>query len=131
MACGTPVIASRRGSVPEIVEEGVSGFVVDTIEEAVTAVGRIGRVVFGQAHLRRILGKYAAIIMNRAFIARWGMLHSIGRLSASASSHPGLSLAAFITNIAESDFRYTHRMKDQLSKASAAWVVSQFEFWAI
>jgi glycosyltransferase involved in cell wall biosynthesis len=41
MACGTPVIAFRRGSVPEIVEEGVSGFVVDTIEEAVTAVGRI------------------------------------------------------------------------------------------
>ena len=35
MACGTPVIAFRRGSVSEIVEEGVSGFVVDTIEEAV------------------------------------------------------------------------------------------------
>ena len=42
MACGTPVIAYRRGSVPEIVEENVSGFVVDTLEEAVTAVRRIG-----------------------------------------------------------------------------------------
>jgi glycosyltransferase involved in cell wall biosynthesis len=42
MACGTPVIAFRRGSVPEVVEENVSGFVVDTIEEAVTAVRRIG-----------------------------------------------------------------------------------------
>lgn len=41
MACGTPVIAYRRGSVPEVVEENVSGFVVDTIEHAVTAVGRI------------------------------------------------------------------------------------------
>ena len=41
MACGTPVIAYRRGSVPEVVEENVSGFVVDTIEEAVTAVQRI------------------------------------------------------------------------------------------
>jgi glycosyltransferase involved in cell wall biosynthesis len=41
MACGTPVIAFRRGSVPEIVEDGLSGFVVDTIEEAVTAVRRI------------------------------------------------------------------------------------------
>ena len=41
MACGTPVIAFRRGSVPELVEEGVTGFVVDTIEEAVTAAGRI------------------------------------------------------------------------------------------
>jgi hypothetical protein len=41
MACGTPVIAYRRGSVPEIVEEKVSGFVVDTIEEAAVAVWRI------------------------------------------------------------------------------------------
>jgi hypothetical protein len=35
------------------------------------------------------------------------MPHSIGRLSMSASSHHSLSLAAFITNIAESNFRYT------------------------
>jgi glycosyltransferase involved in cell wall biosynthesis len=42
MACGTPVIAYRRGSIPEIVEENVSGFVVDTLEEAVAAVRRIG-----------------------------------------------------------------------------------------
>jgi glycosyltransferase involved in cell wall biosynthesis len=41
MACGTPVIAYRRGSVPEVVEENISGFVVDTIEEAVTAVRRV------------------------------------------------------------------------------------------
>src|SRR5262245_8166437 len=47
------------------------------------------------------------IIMNRAFIARWTrMPHSIGRLSASATSHHSLSSAAFITNIAESDFRH-------------------------
>jgi glycosyltransferase involved in cell wall biosynthesis len=41
MACGTPVIAFRRGSVPEIVEEGTSGFIVDTIEQAVAKVPRI------------------------------------------------------------------------------------------
>src|SRR5262249_48347446 len=47
------------------------------------------------------------IIMNRAFIARWTrMPHSTGRLSASPSSHHSLSSAAFITNIAESDFRH-------------------------
>jgi glycosyltransferase involved in cell wall biosynthesis len=40
MACGTPVIAYRRGSVPEIVEDHVSGFVVDTVEEAFAAVRR-------------------------------------------------------------------------------------------
>jgi len=41
MACGTPVIAFRRGSVSEVVEDGTSGFIVDTIEEAVRAVRRI------------------------------------------------------------------------------------------
>jgi len=38
MACGTPVIAWHNGSVPEIVDEGITGFVVESIEEAVWAV---------------------------------------------------------------------------------------------
>jgi glycosyltransferase involved in cell wall biosynthesis len=41
MACGTPVIAFRKGSVEEIVTNGVSGFAVDSIDEAVAAVSRI------------------------------------------------------------------------------------------
>jgi glycosyltransferase involved in cell wall biosynthesis len=41
MACGTPVIAFKCGSVPEVVENGVSGFVVETVDEAVDAVTRI------------------------------------------------------------------------------------------
>lgn len=38
MACGTPVIAFRRGSVPEVLADGTSGFIVGTIEEAVAAM---------------------------------------------------------------------------------------------
>ncbi|MHC2464436.1 glycosyltransferase family 4 protein [Bradyrhizobium embrapense] len=38
MACGTPVIAYRSGSVPEIVEDGVTGFIVDSEEQAIEAV---------------------------------------------------------------------------------------------
>jgi len=41
MACGAPVIAYGRGSVPEIIDHGVTGFIVSSIEEAVTAVGRL------------------------------------------------------------------------------------------
>ena len=41
MACGTPVIAWRSGSVPEVIEDGVTGFVVDSIDEAVQAVERV------------------------------------------------------------------------------------------
>jgi glycosyltransferase involved in cell wall biosynthesis len=39
MASGTPVIARRRGSMPEIVRDGENGFLVDTVDEAVAAVG--------------------------------------------------------------------------------------------
>ena len=41
MACGTPVIAFRRGSVPEVIEHGVTGFVVDDEDEALGAIARI------------------------------------------------------------------------------------------
>lgn len=41
MACGTPVIAFNKGSMPEILENGKNGFLVSTIEEAVDAVGRL------------------------------------------------------------------------------------------
>lgn len=44
MACGTPVIAFRRGSVPEVMEHGVSGFVVETVDEAVLAVEQISQL---------------------------------------------------------------------------------------
>jgi glycosyltransferase involved in cell wall biosynthesis len=41
MACGTPVIAYSCGSVPEIVEDGVTGFIVNGVDEGVSAVGRL------------------------------------------------------------------------------------------
>jgi glycosyltransferase involved in cell wall biosynthesis len=44
MACGTPVIAFRRGSVPEVVEHGASGFIVDDEPEAIAALSRIDRL---------------------------------------------------------------------------------------
>ena len=44
MACGTPVIARPFGSVPEIVPDGVAGFLVREVEEAVEAVCRIGEI---------------------------------------------------------------------------------------
>jgi glycosyltransferase involved in cell wall biosynthesis len=44
LACGTPVLAMACGSVPEIVEDGVTGFVCQTEDELVDAVGRIGEI---------------------------------------------------------------------------------------
>ena len=41
MACGTPVIAFRRGSVPELIEDGVTGFIVDDVDQAVAALPKV------------------------------------------------------------------------------------------
>jgi glycosyltransferase involved in cell wall biosynthesis len=41
MACGTPVIAFRKGSVPEVLDEGITGFVVDDEAAAVAAVHQL------------------------------------------------------------------------------------------
>jgi glycosyltransferase involved in cell wall biosynthesis len=43
-ASGTPVIALRRGALPEIVKEGVTGVLVDTVEQAVHAIGELDRI---------------------------------------------------------------------------------------
>jgi trehalose 6-phosphate synthase len=41
MACGTPVLAFRKGSVPEVVEDGITGFAVDSVDEAICKMGKI------------------------------------------------------------------------------------------
>ena len=44
LACGTPVIAGNRGSMPELIDDGVTGFLVDSLDEAVDAIGRIDEI---------------------------------------------------------------------------------------
>ena len=51
LACGTPVIGFPRGSVPEIIVEGETGFIVEDIDRAVEAVGKIAQI--SRARCRR------------------------------------------------------------------------------
>ena len=70
MACGTPVIAWRRGSVPEIVEHGVSGFIVDNEAEALEAIDRIPELDRGKvraAFERRFTARRMAEAYRRCF----------------------------------------------------------------
>ena len=44
MACGTPVIAFRRGSVPEVIKDGKTGFIVDNSAEMIMSIGKLGSI---------------------------------------------------------------------------------------
>ena len=55
MACGTPVIAYNRGSMPELIDHGVNGFLVDTLDEAIAAIDRVGEI--DRADCRRIVAE--------------------------------------------------------------------------
>jgi glycosyltransferase involved in cell wall biosynthesis len=68
MACGTPVIAFRAGSVPEVMRPGVSGFVVDDIDAAVTALGDIAR--FDRAACRAYFeGRFTVSAMTDGYLS--------------------------------------------------------------
>jgi glycosyltransferase involved in cell wall biosynthesis len=44
LACGTPVIACNRGSMSELIDDGVTGFLVNNVDEAVDAISRVGGI---------------------------------------------------------------------------------------
>jgi glycosyltransferase involved in cell wall biosynthesis len=68
LACGTPVIAFRGGSVPEILEPGVTGFVVDNVDGAVAAVRRIDAIDRGTC--RRVFERrFSATRMARDYVS--------------------------------------------------------------
>jgi hypothetical protein len=61
------VVAWRNGSVPEVIEDGVTGFVVDSVDEAVGAVGRVGGL--GRRNCRAVFEqRYDAARMARGYL---------------------------------------------------------------
>jgi glycosyltransferase involved in cell wall biosynthesis len=44
LACGTPVVAYRRGSIPEIIDDGSTGFVCDGLDDMTTAIQHISEI---------------------------------------------------------------------------------------
>jgi glycosyltransferase involved in cell wall biosynthesis len=67
MACGTPTIAWNRGAVPEIIEPGVSGFIVDSESEAEDAIARIPTL--SRLAVRRAFERsFTATVMARSYL---------------------------------------------------------------
>jgi glycosyltransferase involved in cell wall biosynthesis len=67
MACGTPVIAYNHGSVPEIIEHGKTGFIVDTIEKAAEALQNID-LISRSACRATFEKKYSDIVMAKNYV---------------------------------------------------------------
>jgi glycosyltransferase involved in cell wall biosynthesis len=73
MACGTPVIAFRCGSAPEVVEDGATGFLVETVEQAVAAAAR-AHLLDREAIRARFDLRFSATAMARRYLDVYGDL---------------------------------------------------------
>jgi glycosyltransferase involved in cell wall biosynthesis len=97
MACGTPVIAFSSGSVPEVVDEGTSGFIVGSIDEAVQAVRRLDALDRGmvRASFER---RFTAARMAADYVSIYRALPAVRREN--ASTHANESEGAGATALA-------------------------------
>jgi glycosyltransferase involved in cell wall biosynthesis len=77
MACGTPVIAARRGSMPELVKHGVTGFLVDTPDQAVEAIARAADLDRA-ASRARVAERFSIDRMADAYLALYRRILSGG-----------------------------------------------------
>jgi glycosyltransferase involved in cell wall biosynthesis len=85
MACGTPVIAYDCGSVPEVIEHGLTGFIVENEDEAVAAAQRLGDLDRRKIR-RRFETRFSATAMARRYLDLYDRLEE-------ASAPPRLTLA--------------------------------------
>jgi glycosyltransferase involved in cell wall biosynthesis len=84
MSCGTPVIAWPNGAVPEVVEHGLTGFVVRTVDEAVQATVRLP--FLDRSRVRaRFDQRFAAERMARDYLS---IYRKLGRRGTLAAAHP-------------------------------------------
>ena len=88
MACGTPVVAWRRGSVPEVLTEGVTGFLVDSMDEAVAATRRA--IDLSRARCRAVFEqRFTADRMARDYVAIYEQLAGSSTADAMTSAAQG------------------------------------------
>ncbi len=109
MACGTPVIAYPCGSVPEIIEHGVNGFICNSIGEAVEAVGRIGTL--SREQCRQVFEeRFTAERMARDYLKVYERLtHTPDSVARVAVTGPRHSLSSSERNTARLPAPHWHR----------------------
>ena len=95
IACGTPVIAFRCGSTSEIIEDGATGFLVDTLDQAVAAAGQAHRLDREAIRARFDL-RFSATAMARRYLDVYGDL--LARRPYAAHVLDGLSSPLRVAN---------------------------------
>ncbi len=87
LACGTPVIAFRRGSVPEIIDDGTTGFIVGNVDEAVEAIPQVAKL--NRADCRKAVdGQFCSYRMAKDYLTQYAGLQSEEpRCSSEMNSH--------------------------------------------
>ena len=87
MACGTPVVAYDRGSVREIVDDGTTGFVVNSVDEAVEAVQKAASL--DRTQVRRVFEeRYSARRMTQDYVRLYERLVDSWQLAGGAGPLP-------------------------------------------
>lgn len=79
MACGTPVIAFNRGSVPEVIEHGVTGYICEDVADAVDALQRLDDL--SRAEIRaRFERRFSARTMAQHYVTSYlSLLQKVAR----------------------------------------------------
>jgi glycosyltransferase involved in cell wall biosynthesis len=77
MACGTPVLAFRHGSVPEVVDEGITGHIVNDVDEAIRKIGRVLALDRGRVR-RRFEQRFTAQRMVQEYVRIYEKLIGTG-----------------------------------------------------
>lgn len=79
LACGTPVLAYRRGSIPEIIDDGITGFICDDLNEMVAAVSRVSLI--HRSHCRQAFeARFTVARMAKDYVALYENLLLSNRL---------------------------------------------------
>ena len=78
LACGTPIIAYPGGSVPEVIEHGVTGYIVNDQQQAIAAARRIDRI--DRRRCRRAFEeRFTATVMAERYLEVYQRLADAGR----------------------------------------------------
>jgi glycosyltransferase involved in cell wall biosynthesis len=84
LACGTPILAFRGGSVAEVIEDGVTGFIVDDLDQAIDVAGRVGDL--DRADCRRAFeSRFTTERMTERYLQVYDLLIRTGMATVSIS----------------------------------------------